>query len=136
MPEFSITLPRFFDAQQSCIIARWLKAEGQNFAEGDSIAEIETDKATMDLVADRQGKLVRIMADEGEDVKVGQVLCIIDTEYISEPVREEKHESPTPLNPEDEKFSSFKKSLCVLLNISITSTEEEIMEAIQHLKKT
>jgi pyruvate dehydrogenase E2 component (dihydrolipoamide acetyltransferase) len=58
-------------------LVRWLKGEGDEVAEGDVLAEIETDKATMELVARGSGVLRRIGLGEGETAAVGQVIGVI-----------------------------------------------------------
>jgi pyruvate dehydrogenase E2 component (dihydrolipoamide acetyltransferase) len=58
-------------------LVRWLKGEGDEVAEGDVIAEIETDKATMELVARGSGVLRRIGLGEGQTAPVGQVIGVI-----------------------------------------------------------
>ncbi|MGH7500377.1 MAG: pyruvate dehydrogenase complex dihydrolipoamide acetyltransferase [Longimicrobiales bacterium] len=58
-------------------LVRWLKGEGDEVAEGDVLAEIETDKATMELVARGSGVLRRIGLGEGETAPVGQVIGVI-----------------------------------------------------------
>ena len=58
-------------------LVRWLKGEGDEVAEGDVLAEIETDKATMELVARGSGVLRRIALGEGQTAPVGQVIGVI-----------------------------------------------------------
>jgi len=58
-------------------LVRWLKKEGDQVKDGDVLAEIETDKATMELVARGSGVLRRIMLDEGDTAPIGQVIGII-----------------------------------------------------------
>jgi len=58
-------------------LVRWLKNEGDAIKEGDVLAEIETDKATMELVARGSGVLRARMLDEGATAPVGQVIAII-----------------------------------------------------------
>jgi len=58
-------------------IVRWLKAEGDAVASGDLLAEIETDKATMELVARGEGVLRKILLGEGKTAPIGQVIAII-----------------------------------------------------------
>ena len=58
-------------------VVRWLKAEGDSVAQGDILAEIETDKATMELVARGEGILRKIITGEGGAVPVGQVIAVI-----------------------------------------------------------
>ncbi|MCI0434812.1 MAG: pyruvate dehydrogenase complex dihydrolipoamide acetyltransferase [Gemmatimonadetes bacterium] len=61
-------------------LVRWLKQEGDSVSEGDIIAEIETDKATMELVARGSGVLRRIALKEGGTAPVGQVIAVIAAE--------------------------------------------------------
>ena len=61
-------------------IVKWLKGEGDAVAQGDILAEIETDKATMELVARGTGVLRKILAGDGVTVPVGDVIGIIAAE--------------------------------------------------------
>src|SRR5688572_8510272 len=58
-------------------LVRWLKNEGDAFKEGDVLAEIETDKATMELVARGSGVLRSRMLNEGQTAAVGTVIGVI-----------------------------------------------------------
>ena len=59
-------------------VARWLKAEGEKVASGDVLAEIETDKATMELEAVDEGVLGKVVVAEGtEDVPVNEVIAVV-----------------------------------------------------------
>jgi pyruvate dehydrogenase E2 component (dihydrolipoamide acetyltransferase) len=58
-------------------VVKWLKAEGDPVANGDILAEIETDKATMELVARGEGSLRRIFVGEGATVPVGDVIAVV-----------------------------------------------------------
>jgi pyruvate dehydrogenase E2 component (dihydrolipoamide acetyltransferase) len=60
------------------VISQWLKHEGDTVARGETIAEIETDKATMELEAYDSGVLTRIIAEEGSTVSIGQPIAVID----------------------------------------------------------
>lgn len=61
-------------------VVQWLKAEGEAVAAGDILAEIETDKATMELVARGNGILRKITVKEGETAPVGEVIAMIAAE--------------------------------------------------------
>ena len=61
-------------------VVTWLKAEGDAVAQGDILAEIETDKATMELVARGEGVLRRILVEEGATAPVGDVIAVIGAE--------------------------------------------------------
>ena len=58
-------------------VVAWLKGEGDSVAQGDVLAEIETDKATMELVARGDGVLRAVFAGEGAVVPVGEVIAVI-----------------------------------------------------------
>jgi pyruvate dehydrogenase E2 component (dihydrolipoamide acetyltransferase) len=67
-------------------IVKWLKSEGDEVSNGDVLAEVETDKATMELVARGDGILRRILVEEGGNAPVGEVIAVIaaEDEDISE----------------------------------------------------
>jgi pyruvate dehydrogenase E2 component (dihydrolipoamide acetyltransferase) len=72
-----VFMPALGMAQETGTLVRWLKAEGDRVQEGDALAEIQTDKATMELEARASGTLASIVAQEGDDVPVGQVIAMI-----------------------------------------------------------
>jgi pyruvate dehydrogenase E2 component (dihydrolipoamide acetyltransferase) len=72
-----ITMPRLSDTMQEGTIARWLKSVGDEIKKGDILAEIETDKATMDLEAYEAGTLQQVLVQEGQTVPVGQAVARI-----------------------------------------------------------
>ena len=72
-----ITMPRLSDTMQEGTIARWFKKAGDKIKKGDTLAEIETDKATMDLEAFESGTLQQVLVQEGETVPVGQAVARI-----------------------------------------------------------
>ena len=80
-----ITMPRLSDTMQEGTIARWLKKAGDEIKKGDTLAEIETDKATMDLEAYEEGTLQQVLVQEGETVPVGQVVARIGSGSGSQP---------------------------------------------------
>ena len=59
-------------------IAEWRKAEGDAVTAGETILEIETDKVTEEVEAPATGTLTEIVAVEGDEVKVGGLLAVID----------------------------------------------------------
>src|SRR5438105_723739 len=74
-----VTMPRLSDTMQEGTIARWLKKPGEEVKKGDVLAEIETDKATMDLEAFEAGVLEQVLVPEGETVPIGQAVATIGT---------------------------------------------------------
>ena len=58
-------------------VTKWLKGEGDQVASGDTLAEVETDKAIMELVARGDGVLRKIVVPEGKTVDVGSLVAVI-----------------------------------------------------------
>ena len=72
-----VVMPRLSDTMERGTIARWLVAEGDAVHEGDVLAEIETDKATMELNAYSEGVLLRILVRDGEAADLGTPIAVI-----------------------------------------------------------
>jgi pyruvate dehydrogenase E2 component (dihydrolipoamide acetyltransferase) len=75
-----INMPRLSDTMEEGVVAAWLKQIGDKVEEGDILAEIETDKATMEFESFQNGTLLHIGVQEGETAPVDQLLCIIGEE--------------------------------------------------------
>ena len=75
-----ITMPRLSDTMVEGTVAKWLKKVGDKVEEGDILAEIETDKATMEFESFYDGVLLKIGIAEGETAKVDSLLAIIGPE--------------------------------------------------------
>ena len=87
MPE--VIMPKMGDAMEEGTLLKWLKSEGDDVSEGDAIAEIETDKVTMELEAEDAGTLAQLIADEGQDIPVGEAIAFIAGEGEEVPERSE-----------------------------------------------
>lgn len=118
-----ITMPRLSDTMTEGTVATWLKKVGDTIKEGDILAEIETDKATMEFEAFDAGTLLHIGIQEGETAPVDSVLAVIgkegedisgllegkaapaaDSDKKEEPKKEEKaDEAKTEEKPAEEK---------------------------------
>jgi pyruvate dehydrogenase E2 component (dihydrolipoamide acetyltransferase) len=75
-----ITMPRLSDTMTEGTVATWLKKVGDKISEGDILAEIETDKATMEFESFNEGTLLYIGIPEGETAPVDSLLAIIGNE--------------------------------------------------------
>ena len=73
----NVILPALGMSQDTGKILQWLKQEGEQVAKGEPLAEIETDKATVEIEAPADGILARISAAAGDDVPVGKVIATI-----------------------------------------------------------
>ena len=85
MPE--VIMPKMGDAMEEGTLVKWLKSEGDEVSEGDAIAEIETDKVTLELEAENAGTLAQLIADEGQDIPVGGAIAFIQGEGEDVPER-------------------------------------------------
>ena len=72
-----INMPRLSDTMEEGTVAKWLKQVGDKVEEGDILAEIETDKATMEFESFYEGTLLHIGIDEGDGAPVDSLLAII-----------------------------------------------------------
>ena len=110
----NITMPALSPTMEEGTLAKWHVKEGDTVSSGDVIAEIETDKATMEVEAVDEGKIGKIVVPEGtENVKVNAVIAVILTEgetEISEPApapkAAEKPAEKAPAAPKEEAKSA------------------------------
>ena len=116
-----ITMPRLSDTMTEGVVAQWLKKVGDKIEEGDILAEIETDKATMEFESFNEGTLLFIGLKDGEGAPVDSLLAIIgeegeDIDAIvkgfkmegaeSAPAKEEPKATATPAAPAKETLSA------------------------------
>ncbi|HEX2376745.1 MAG TPA: dihydrolipoamide acetyltransferase family protein, partial [Gaiellales bacterium] len=95
---------RLSDTMEEGRIGRWLKREGESFREGDVIAEIETDKATMEFQAYDDGTVLRIIVDDGETAALGAPIAIVGE--AGEEVAEPSAAAEQPAEPEPQPATS------------------------------
>ena len=79
-----VTMPRLSDTMEEGTVAKWNVKVGQKIKEGDILADIETDKATMEFESFYSGELIYIGIKEGESAKVDDVLAIIGDSKIDQ----------------------------------------------------
>ncbi len=73
----SVTMPRLSDTMQQGTIVKWNVKEGQKVKSGDTLADIETDKATMELQSFDDGVVAKLAVAEGQQVPVGTVIVVL-----------------------------------------------------------
>ena len=117
-----IKMPRLSDTMEEGTVASWLKKVGDKIEEGDILAEIETDKATMEFESFYSGTLLYIGIKEGESSPVDAVLAVIGPEGTdvdsvlkvgSGTSKEEKPTSETPKEPQKEESQTEEASVNV-----------------------
>ena len=85
----TITMPKLgFDMQEGTLV-RWVKSEGENINKGDVLAEIETDKATVEVELSASGIVRKLLVDQGAVVPIGAAIAVVGT-------KDEKIEIPSP----------------------------------------
>jgi pyruvate dehydrogenase E2 component (dihydrolipoamide acetyltransferase) len=107
MPE--IQMPKLSDTMTEGTLVAWKKKKGDKVSAGDVIAEIETDKATMEWESPEDGTLTEIYVEEGGKVNVGDKIAFIGSEDEAAPKKEEKKEEKKAEPPKEEKKAPAKK---------------------------
>ncbi len=82
-----IVMPRLSDTMEEGTVLRWVKRVGDPVTRGEVIAEVETDKADMEIEAERDGTLAEIRVPEGGSAAVGSVLAVLDEIGSTAPAR-------------------------------------------------
>ena len=89
-------MPRLSDTMEQGTIGRWLVKEGDSFSEGDVLAEIETDKALMELQAYDAATMLRILVNDGETADLGAPIAIVGDAGEEVAATDGKAEQPEP----------------------------------------
>src|SRR5947208_2278232 len=99
----NIVVPELGESVVEATVGRWLKNEGDHVKVGEALVELETDKVNLEVGAEKEGVLAKIARQKGEDVKIGDVLGVIDeaAEKTSTPpnTNGQKAPQPPPLSP-------------------------------------
>ena len=91
----TMIMPKMGDGMEEGTLLRWLKSEGEELSEGDLIAEIETDKVTLEIEASETGVLTKTLVDEGQTVPVGTPIATIGEDAPAEAAPAEAAASAT-----------------------------------------
>lgn len=97
-----ITMPKLSDTMEEGTVLRWYKQVGEQVEKGEVLAEVETDKADMELEAESSGVLQEIKVKEGEAAAVGAVLAVLadsGTATASTPPAAKAVSTPAPKSP-------------------------------------
>ena len=115
---------RISDTMEEGVVAQWLKKIGDSIEEGDILAEIETDKATMEFESFNEGTLLHIGVQEGESAPVDTLLAIIGDkgEDISGLLSGSAEETQEPKTEEKKNEETHKK-------VTYTEPVAEVVEA-------
>ena len=113
-----VTMPRLSDTMEEGTVAKWNAKVGQKIKEGDILADIETDKATMEFESFYSGTLIYIGIKEGESAKVDDVLAIIGDSQIDQKAI-------------DEIISSSKKSVDLITDKKEPTKPELVSKSLE-----
>ena len=93
-----IEMPKLSDTMTVGTLVKWLKKEGDTVQTGDMLAEVETDKATMELESFFDGALLAVFVREGSQVAIGEALCAIGSpgEKVAAPAPKAPQAAPAP----------------------------------------
>ena len=108
MPE--IQMPKLSDTMTEGTLVSWKKKKGDNVSAGEVIAEIETDKATMEWESPEDGTLTEIYVEEGGKVNVGDKIAFIGGEGEEAPKEQEKEKAQKEEEPKAEEEKKEEKA--------------------------
>lgn len=110
-----IEMPKLSDTMEEGVIAKWNVNEGDSVSAGDIIAEVETDKATMDVEVFDAGTILKIIPGEGDAVPLGGLIAIIGEvgEDITSLLDNDSNSATTDPSPvaEDDKVTKAKEAM-------------------------
>ena len=121
--EYKIVMPILSDTMDKGKLIKWYVKEGQYVKEGDKIAEVESDKATMDIQTFKEGVVKKLLVKEGEEVPVKSVIAIIDTN--AQEVNKESSKFQVPSSDEESNKESSE--------FQVPSSEKK--QTVQHSKQ-
>src|SRR5690348_12398519 len=98
-----ITMPKLSDTMTEGKLVSWKKSKGERVERGEIIAEVETDKATMELEAFSSGILLETTASPGETIPVGKVIAVVGEEGEKPAEKKAPAAAPSPAEAPAEK---------------------------------
>jgi len=128
-------------------ISQWLVSDGDIVSKDQTIAELDSDKATLDLPAETSGK-ISLKAEEGDTIPVGEVVCVIDTSFSSEENLEKVNkkqsssnvvkEDPVKSNSEEVTATPLAKNIAKEAGVNLNQisargekiTKEDVLKAV------
>src|SRR3954468_19701110 len=109
MPNY-ITMPKLADTMTEGTLVKWRKQEGDKVEVGDIVAEVETDKATMEMESFDDGILSKHLIKIGDKVPIGTKLAMLLDEGEAAPTGEPEPEAKTTTKAETQPESAGKRS--------------------------
>ena len=140
----NIVVPELGESVVEARVAKWLKKAGDSVVAGDALVELETEKIDLEVSADRAGVLGEIKHQEGADVKVGEVLAVLDEAgqaggagKASTPAPPAQPALPAPPAAADKKATPTAKNVAKAHDVNIESvaaagarvTKQDVLKA-------
>src|SRR6186713_293759 len=122
----NIVVPELGESVVEARVAKWLKKQGDQVAAGDPLVELETEKIDLEVSADRAGVLADIKHQEGADVKVGEVLAILEESSNGSQPKAEVPEVPqvqSAKGASDKKATPTAKNAAKALDVKLDAVE-------------
>jgi 2-oxoglutarate dehydrogenase E2 component (dihydrolipoamide succinyltransferase) len=118
----NIVVPELGESVVEARVAKWLKKQGDSVNAGDPLVELETEKIDLEVSADRAGVLANIKHQEGADVKVGEVLAVLDESTNG------SHPAPAPgipkvPSPSEKKATPTAKNVAKAHDVKLDAVE-------------
>ena len=122
-----IRMPKMSDTMEEGVIASWLKKVGDEIKSGDILAEVETDKATMELESYDDGVLLHIGVKDGDSVPVDGVIAIIGEkgEDVDEILKDIENDTSSGDNSEEVNETPIEKEIEVKVETPAPAPEEK-----------
>ena len=121
--KFEYLFPDVGEGIAEGVLIKWLVEEGDSIKEGDSLAEVETDKVTTEIPSARTGKVLELKFNKGDTINVGDVFIVIETDQVDkkEDIKLDKEDKKQEL---DEKEEEVEEETAGVVGEVIASSEE------------
>lgn len=120
-----IIVPELAESTVEATVASWVKKDGEIVSKGDVIIELDTDKVSLEIVSPSDGQIQKVLKAEGETVKVGDILGVIDDSQSNAEAQSEPNAENETSNIETEAPEVVKGSNA---NVNITPVAKKIAE--------
>lgn len=124
-----ILMPRLSDTMTEGVIAAWHKKVGDKVKKGDLLAEVETDKATMELESYKDGTLLHVGSDKGGKLQVNDLLAIIGNpgEDVSELIKQNSGNAAAPAKEEKKEKAPAAQKAVSALAMDVSKMDEVVL---------
>ena len=120
-----IIVPELAESTVEATVATWIKKDNEVVSKGDVIIELDTDKVSLEIVSPSDGQIQKILKQEGEIVKVGDILGTIDDSQYSSGKKDSANQNEKSPNDKDDEP---QKKLSANQEINITPVAKKIAE--------